>query len=218
MSESPGKKEDNASPGFEPGAESRRNFLKVAVTLSALMALGGIGAVAKSVTQGASIAGTQSSSSTFPRFQITNISSLQANQPVYFNYPLDNEPNILVKLGQAAEGGVGPDKDIVAFSQLCQHFGCPYSFVPPTSSPSCNASYKAAGPIGYCCCHGSEYDFAKGAKVLGGPAPRPVPQVILEVDSSGNIYATGMNPPAIFGHNTGSSDVTNDLQGGNLVG
>ncbi len=72
--------------------------------------------------------------------------------------------------------------------------------------------------MGYCCCHGSQYDLLNGAAVIGGPAPRPVPSVILEVDSSGNIYATGMNPPTIFGHNTGSSDVSADLQGGNLAG
>ena len=40
------------------------------------------------------------------------------NQPITFNYPLDDEPNIMVKLGQKAEGGVGPDGDIVAFSQI----------------------------------------------------------------------------------------------------
>jgi arsenite oxidase small subunit len=200
------------------GDESRRNFLKIAVAVSALLAVGGIGAVAKSVTERAAAAsGQATTSSSFPRYMITNMTNLQANQPVYFNYPLDNEPNILVKLGQAAEGGVGPDKDIVAFSQLCQHVGCPYSFIQSGSSPGCNASYKAAGPLGYCCCHGSQYDFLSAGKVIGGPAPRPVPQVILEVDSSGNIFATGMNPPTIFGHDTGSSDVTNDLQGGNLV-
>jgi len=61
------------------------------------------------------------------------------------------------------------------------------------------------------------YDFANGAKVLSGPSPRPQPQVTLEVDSSGDIYATGMGPPSIFGHNTGSNDVNDDLSGGNLV-
>jgi arsenite oxidase small subunit len=123
----------------------------------------------------------------------------------------------LVKLGLKAEGGVGPDQDIVAFSQICQHLGCYYAFQPSGTSPTCDSSYKAPGPVGYCCCHGSIYDYLNGAKVIGGPAPRPVPQVILEVDSSGNIYATGMKPPSIFGHDTGSSDVSADLQGGNLV-
>jgi Rieske Fe-S protein len=75
----------------------------------------------------------------------------------------------------------------------------------------------ASGPVGYCCCHGSVYDLANAGKVIGGPAPRPLPMVVLDVDSSGDIYAVGMTPPTIFGHNTGSNDVSADLQGGNLV-
>jgi arsenite oxidase small subunit len=130
---------------------------------------------------------------------------------------LDNEPNILVKLGQKADGGVGPEGDLVAFSGVCQHLGCIYAFQAPGTSPTCNASYSAAGPEGYCCCHGSVFDFLHGAKVLSGPSPRPQPQVLLEVDESGNVYATGMTPPTIFGHNTGSNDVSSDLEGGNPV-
>jgi arsenite oxidase small subunit len=117
-----------------------------------------------------------------------------------------------------AEGGVGPDGDIVAYSQVCQHLGCIYAFIAPGSSPSCDSSYLASGPVGYCCCHGSVYDLANAAKVVGGPAPRPVPMVILSYDSAtGNIYATGMTPPTIFGYDTGSNDVSDDLQGGTLV-
>ena len=210
---------ESAAKDFDPGIESRRSFLKVSVAASAILAVGGIAAVAKSVTEGAAVSNiSNSASTTFPRYKITSVSSLQVNQPIYFNYPLDDEPNILVMLGQTAEGGVGPNNTIVAFSQLCQHFGCPYSFVAPDESPSCNHSLKVSSAVGYCCCHGSEYDFLNSAKVIGGPAPRPVPQVVLDVDSSGNVYAVGMNPPTIFGHNTGSSDVTNDLQDGNLVG
>jgi len=160
---------------------------------------------------------TSSSSSPFPKLMIANVSDLVASTPVSFNYPLEETPNILVKLGVKATGGVGPDGDIVAYSVVCQHLGCITAFLPTGSGPACDASYKAPGPEGYCCCHGSIYDLAKGAAVLGGPTPRPLPQVILSVDSSGDIYAIGMTPPSIFGHDTGSSDVLNDLQGGTLV-
>ncbi|HII40659.1 MAG TPA: Rieske 2Fe-2S domain-containing protein [Thermoplasmata archaeon] len=135
-----------------------------------------------------------------------------------FNYPLDTEPNVLVKLGQAATGGIGPDGDIVAFSLICQHLGCIWGFLPTGTSPPCNMGYKAPEPVGYCCCHGSVFDLTNAARVVGGPAPRPQPQVQLELDASGAIYAVGMGAPTIFGHNTGSSDVTADLQGGNPVG
>ncbi len=204
----------------EEKKNSRRNFLKLAMTASILFMVGGISSLLRAVTNPApppSYGLTKTQQRTFPKVKITNISSLEVNKPVIFNYPLDNEPNILVKLGTKAQGGVGPEGDIVAFSQICQHLGCYYNYIPPNSSPSCNSSYKADKPVGYCCCHGGIYDFTEGGKVIGGPPPRPVPQVKLEVDSNGDIYAVGMGPPTIFGHNTGSNDVSYDLLGGNIV-
>ena len=197
--------------------ETRRNFLKLIMTFSGLLVIGGVAAIAKSITNSAQ--GTQNPVGTksFPRVKVAQLADLSVNQPVVFAYPLDNEPNILVKLGEKADGGVGPDGDLVAFSGVCQHLGCIYGFQAPGTSPVCNPSYRATGPVGYCCCHGSVFDFLNGAKVLSGPSPRPQPQVLLEVDDSGNVYATGMTPPTIFGHNTGSNDVSSDLQGGNPV-
>jgi len=161
---------------------------------------------------------SSTSSGPFPTVKVGNVSDLAGGATVSFNYPLEETPNLLVKLGEKAVNGVGPDGDIVAFSQICQHLGCIYGFVAAGASPGCDNTYKATGPVGYCCCHGSAYDLANGAKVLGGPAPRPVPQVILSYDdSTGDIYATGMMPPTIFGYHTGSSNVLYDLQGGTLV-
>lgn len=138
--------------------------------------------------------------------------------PVTFNYPLEETPNVLIKAGVKAQGGIGPDSDVVAFSVVCQHLGCIWGFVPSGGSPACDKTYKASSPVGYCCCHGSIFDLANGATVIDGPAPRPQPQVMLELDdSTGDIYATGMTPPSIFGHNTGSSNPLDDLKGGTLV-
>ncbi|HZW56602.1 MAG TPA: arsenate reductase (azurin) small subunit [Nitrososphaerales archaeon] len=219
MAEDEKKAQTSQQPRSNPEGtdEERRGFLKVAVTVSALLAVGGTAAVSKSITERVGATGTTSNVKTFPKIKVASLSDLQVNKPVVFNYPLDNEPNILVKLGQKATGGVGPDADIVAFSLICQHLGCIYSYQAPGTTPPCNPVYKAPGPQGYCCCHGSVYDFADGAKVVSGPSPRPQPQVILNVDTSGDIFAVGMSPPAIFGHNTGSTDVTSDLQGGNIV-
>lgn len=209
---------DSAS---DPKKESKRNFLKFAMAFSTLLAVGGIAAALKSITNPApSAAGTTgpSGSRQFPRVQVAQLNALTIGQPIVFNYPLDNEPNILVKLGTKAEGGVGPDGDIVAFSSICQHLGCIFGYQAPGSSPACNPAYKADRPVGYCCCHGTVYDLVNKAAVVSGPSPRPQPQVLLEVDPSGNIFATGMGPPTIFGHDTGSNDVSGDLQGGNPVG
>jgi arsenite oxidase small subunit len=219
--------------GFERNSNSsRRNFLKAGLAFAIVLAVAGIAAVTRSLvaplvsyssTQGISTSpqngeATSSSSPSFPRVKVANMNDLTLSKSITFNYPLEETPNILVKVGAKAEGGVGPDGDIVAFSQICQHLGCIYGYLAPTASPSCDASYQAPGPVGYCCCHGSQFDFVNGAKVIGGPSPRPQPQVILEFESStGDIYATGMMPPTIFGHNTGSNDVLYDLQGGTPV-
>jgi arsenite oxidase small subunit len=214
----PGKDEAKKQNSSDSSPGSRRNFLKYAMAASSLLLVGGIAAVTKAVNNPASPTGKTLGPKEFPRVKVAQLSDLQPNQPVTFNYPLDNEPNLLVKLGRSAVGGVGPDGDIVAFSGICQHLGCIFGFQAPGTSPQCNSSYTADSPVGYCCCHGSVFDLIHGAAVIAGPSPRPQPQVKLEVDSSGNIFATGMGPPTIFGHNTGSSDVSADLEGGNPVG
>ena len=204
----------------------RRDFLKAALAFSVVLVAGGVAALTRSLWNPSSqltppsleTSGGSAAPLSFPRVKVANAGDLKLNQPITFNYPLDNEPNILVRLGKKAQGGVGADGDIVAFSQICQHLGCIYGYVSPGTSPSCDATYNASGPVGYCCCHGSVFDLANVARVTAGPSPRPQPQVILEFDgSTGDIYATGMTPPTIFGHNTGSNDVTSDLQGGTPV-
>ena len=202
----------------------KRNFLKLVLTLGGLATLGSFASMFRILEfVPAPNAGSTNVPVAWPVIMIANLSDLKVGEPFAFNYPLEETPNILVKLGQPAQGGVGPDNDIVAFSEICQHLGCVYAFVGSGSSPECNTSYKALGPVGYCCCHGSVYDLTTGAKVIGGPAPRPQPQVILSFDSStGNIYATGMTPPTIFGHGPpGTSDpasvLQDDLTGGTVV-
>jgi arsenite oxidase small subunit len=140
----------------------------------------------------------------------TNVKSLEVLKPLKFNYPLEQTANILVKLGVKAENGVGPDGDIVAFSNICQHQGCPVGFLPAVSQ-------------GYCSCHGSTYDFTHNGSIITGPTTQPVPRVLLEYDgATGDIYVVGMGPPVIYGQGPlGAADPTDllkyDLQGGQIV-
>ena len=177
---------------------SKRNFLKLILTLGGLATLGSLASIFRvlafvpSATEGAT-------NLSWPAIKIANISSLDPANPLRFNYPLVDTPNVLVKCGREADNGIGPDSDIVAFSNV-QHLGCFYSPLTQNSSPPCNSAYHASAPEGYCCCHGGQYDFLHDAKVLGGPPPRPVPAILKYDDSSGDIYAIGMGPPTIFGH------------------
>jgi arsenite oxidase small subunit len=199
--------------------EGRRDFLKLATAVGGVATIAAVASTIKIIAY----VPPQTIPTSWPRITVANISNVTPFTPLYFNYPLTNTPNILVKLGVKAENGVGPDGDIVAYSGICQHLGCFYKFLQPGSSPACNPSYSAQDSIGYCCCHGSVYDFVNGGKVIGGPAPHPVPSVLLEYDAAtGNISAVGMSPPTIFGHgpsgtSTPSLVLMYDMQGGTVV-
>jgi arsenite oxidase small subunit len=214
----------SASSGETDQTKGRRGFLKVLVALGTLSAAAAGASVLRFLTYIPPSSTTQGGGQlSWPRVKLVNAQSLQALKPVNFNYPLVNTPNMLVKLGVKADNGVGEERDIVAYSGICQHLGCYYAFLAPGSSPSCDPSFKASIPQGYCCCHGGQYDLARSARVIGGPPPRSVPAVKLEYDSAtGDMYAVGMGPPTIFGHGPpGTTDpslvLKYDLEGGEIV-
>ncbi|MGA2238184.1 MAG: Rieske 2Fe-2S domain-containing protein [Candidatus Bathyarchaeia archaeon] len=215
-------KSTNASQ--DDKSKGRRSFLKLLVAIGAVSATAAGASVLRFLAYVPSSSTTQGSGQLmWPRVKLVNAKSLQVLKPVSFNYPLMNTPNILVKLGVKAEDGIRDEGDIVAYSGICQHLGCYYAFLSPGSSPSCDSSFEASIPQGYCCCHGGQYDLAQSARVIGGPPPRPVPAVKLDYDSdTGDIYAVGMGPPTIFGHGPpGTTDpalvLKYDLQGGEIV-
>ncbi|MGY0288813.1 MAG: arsenate reductase (azurin) small subunit [Candidatus Methanodesulfokora washburnensis] len=189
--------------------ESRRNFLKSMAFLSAVFAFSGILGIVRALGP------IQMKIPEWPRIKVANIRDLKEKEPIIFNYPLESTPNILVKLGKRVTNGVGPDEDIVAYSQICQHLGCMVRFMPAGSS-----SEFPDKNLFYCPCHAGFYDADDGAKILAGPPLYPLPPVKLEYDSStGDIYAVGMGPPVIFGKGPpGSTEVWRDLIGGKLVG
>ena len=213
-----------ANDSQDDKGQGRRGFLKLLVAVGTVSVIAAVASVLRFLAHVPSSNTAQGSGQvSWPRVKLVNANSLELLKPVNFNYPLVNTPNILVKLGVKAENGVGDEGDIVAYSGICQHLGCYYAFLSPGSSPSCESSFKAPTPQGYCCCHGGQYDLAQGARVISGPPPRPVPAVKLEYDSAtGDIYAVGMGPPTIFGHGpAGTTDPTlvlkNDLEGGETV-
>jgi len=210
--------------GDETGNPSRRDFLKILLAAGSVSMVAAVASVFRFLTYVPTSSPNQAATQlAWPRIIVGNANSLEPLKPLRFNYPLVNTSNLLVKLGVKAENGVGPDGDIVAYSDICQHLGCYFAFQPPGSSPPCDASFQAPVAEGYCCCHGGQYDFTQGAKVIGGPPPRPVPSVQLEYDAAtGDIYAVAMSPPTIFGHGPpGTTDpqsvMSYDLQGGDIV-
>jgi ubiquinol-cytochrome c reductase iron-sulfur subunit len=69
--------------------------------------------------------------------------------------------------------------NIVAYSKICTHVGCPA------------ALYEQTTHHILCPCHQSTFDATQGARVIFGPATRPLPQLPMGVDSQGFLIATG---------------------------
>jgi ubiquinol-cytochrome c reductase iron-sulfur subunit len=73
---------------------------------------------------------------------------------------------------------------ILCYSKICTHVGCPISL------------YEQTTHHVLCPCHQSTFDLADGAKVIFGPAARPLPQLPLAVDAEGYIVAqSGFTEP-----------------------
>ena len=65
----------------------------------------------------------------------------------------------------------------VAYSKLCTHLGCPVGL------------YEQELELLVCPCHQSMFNVANGAMPTFGPAPRPLPQLPLMVDSMGYLQS-----------------------------
>ncbi len=120
----------------------------------------------------------QTAPATYARTNLVKLSGLKVGQPTSANYPDANSPILLLKLGKKVPGGVGPDGDVVAYSQLCTHFGCPLT-------------YKADTQILACGCHYSSFDPARGGMQVIGQATTNLPEVVLEVNGD-DVIAVGM--------------------------
>jgi arsenite oxidase small subunit len=116
----------------------------------------------------------------YPANRLANIADLAVNEPMDIAYPDADSPGVLLKLGQAVEGGVGPDGDIVAFSVLCPHKGW-------------MLSYSAADKTLNCPGHHSRFDCEAGGQQTWGHATNNLPQFDLRVDDGGEIFAEGVD-------------------------
>jgi ubiquinol-cytochrome c reductase iron-sulfur subunit len=66
---------------------------------------------------------------------------------------------------------------IIAFSKICSHMGCAV------------ALYEQQTHHLLCPCHQSTFDVTRAAKVIFGPAARPLPQLAITVDADGYLVA-----------------------------
>jgi rieske iron-sulfur protein len=75
-----------------------------------------------------------------------------------------------VERARAADG-------IVAYSAICTHQQCTVM------------DWLASKRVAQCPCHQSEYDLAHGARVVAGPAPRPLPALPLKLSDGAPVVS-----------------------------
>ncbi|HTS97176.1 MAG TPA: Rieske 2Fe-2S domain-containing protein [Streptosporangiaceae bacterium] len=109
-----------------------------------------------------------------------NLNALAAATAIIIKF----QPGVMVfgKPGQVRGGYVTPNwtvDNIVCYSKICTHVGCPA------------ALYEQTTHHILCPCHQSTFDAPRGAQVLFGPAPRPLPQLPITTDAEGYLVAQG---------------------------
>ncbi len=98
-------------------------------------------------------------------------------------------PSMLIRFGpgqimskKEREWGVA---DHVVYSKICTHAGCPISLLEQQTHHL------------LCPCHQSTFDMVNDAKVIFGPAARPLPQLRIGLDSEGYFIAKGPYSQAV---------------------
>lgn len=158
----------------------RRMFLKS--TGSAAAAVGAVGAsLVPAEAQAATQAGATATNLIYPKRGVGKAGGMPVNQAVAFTYPDSSSPCVALRMGAAVPGGVGPNRDIVAFSTLCTHMGCP-------------VQYEAGTKVFKCGCHFSMFDAENGGQMVCGQATEDLPRVLLDYDAkTDTVTAVGVD-------------------------
>jgi Rieske Fe-S protein len=118
----------------------------------------------------------QRSAVTITRQRVANSADIAIGSSLNFEYPNKDRAAFLVHL---------PDGSFAAYDATCTHLGCQVHYGQVVAK-----GWQGSSQEVFCSCHGGVFDPQTG-KVLGGPAPRPLPKIKLEIDGKGDIYANG---------------------------
>ncbi|MFQ5935158.1 MAG: arsenate reductase (azurin) small subunit [Acidiferrobacterales bacterium] len=149
---------------------NRRDFMKVSCS--------GVAGLMVSQER-ASAAKPAAANQGYPVIDVAALSSIKRGAVIGFNYPDKNSPAVLLRLSEPAIEGIGPNNEIVAYSTLCTHKGCPIN-------------YRPERKLLICPCHWSSFDPAKAGTLVIGQASESLPQVKLRIND-GMVQAFGMN-------------------------
>lgn len=167
---------------------TRREFLKATGSAAAGVGIG----VGKVTSAEAAAADAGRATLPFVPKVVGRASQMRDNAPVAFTFPDASSPCAMIKMGAPVPRGVGPNRDIVAYSTLCTHMGCP-------------VNYDAGTKTFKCPCHFSIFDPEKVGQMVAGQATENLPSITLEYNAKddsvravaveGLIYGRQSNAP-----------------------
>jgi arsenite oxidase small subunit len=155
----------------------RRAFLKIS---GGIAATGGL-AAAGTATAAAPAQRPGATTLPYPHQAVAKAGGLKVNTAVAFTYPDASSPCAVIRTGKAVPGGVGPNSDIVAYSTLCTHMGCPVNYDPGSHTFKCP-------------CHYSIFDADLAGQMTCGQATENLPQIVLQYNAKDDsVTAVGVN-------------------------
>lgn len=116
----------------------------------------------------------------YPKKAVGTAKSMPVNEVVNFAYPDASSPCYAIRMGAPVHGGVGPNGDIVAYSAMCTHMGCP-------------VAYDGGTKVFKCGCHFSMFDPEDHGQMVCGQATENLPMIMLEYDAqTDSVHAVGV--------------------------
>ncbi len=161
---------------------TRREFIKGGLVASVALAAAAVGVpLVEYITSERVVIGKVSGErkGKLP-IKIANKKDLQPDSQKQFIMPINPDgsrgqhPAILIRLRPELVQKAGTE--FKAFSALCTHLGCIVHLEP--------------GNDIYCPCHAGYFDPVTG-EVISGPPPKPLPEIEIEINENGDIYAKG---------------------------
>lgn len=173
--------DDEDKPAVTNDGISRREFLRIGCTTLS-------GSLIAGIAPGATTAAAPAlRSDAYPTMDVAALDAIKKDTPIAFNYPDSSSPAVVLRLGEPAAGGIGPNNTIVAYSTLCTHKGCP-------------VAYRPERKLLICPCHWSSFDPSKAGQMVIGQGSQALPQIELRLDGK-TIQAIGVTG-LIYGRET----------------
>lgn len=131
-----------------------------------LASLATLGETTQSPSAAPSAAASPTATGTPGGTKVGSLADLKSQGSLTFNDPASGDPALAVQLSNG---------NVVAFDAVCTHAGC-------------QVGYDTGQKLIVCPCHGAEFDPAKNAQVVAGPAPTPLASIKVTVNADGNVY------------------------------